>query len=146
MANEVINGTGVLHGITNDGTAITMSGYATFLLESLKGAHKFNLDSVIDAQKFDAALIATNGRLEVTITWTPSGATRAAAAATIVTLSPLAKVTLAHFKVAAMNGDWVYTGDESIDLTNSGPAKMSIPIRKYDDATQNTSLTTTVSG
>lgn len=146
MASEVINGTGLLHGITNDGTAISMLGYATFILESLKGSHKFNLDAVIDERKFDAALIATNGNLELTVSWTPTGATRAAAAATIVTLTPLAKVTLGHFKVAALNGDWIYIGNESIDLTSSGPAKMSIPIRKYDDSTQNTSLTTTVSG
>jgi hypothetical protein len=77
MANEVINGTGVVHGITNSGSAITMLGFATFLLESLKGSHKFNLDAVIDAQKFDASLIATNGYMETTVTWTPSGATRA---------------------------------------------------------------------
>jgi hypothetical protein len=43
-------------------------------------------------------------------------------------------VTLANFKIAVYNGDWVYVGDESIEVSNSGPAKMSLKIRKYDDS------------
>jgi len=146
MAAEVINGKGVVHGITNDGTAISMTGYATFILESVKGSHKWQLDEVKDEIKFDASLIGTNPYVETTIAWKPSGATRAAAATTAVFLAPLAKVTLAHLKVGAFNGDWVYVGDESIDLSNAAVAGMSIKIRKYDDATQNTSLTTIVNG
>ena len=145
MATEVQNGTGILYGITNDSNPITILGYATFILDSAKAAHKFDLDSVKDQLHFDASLIATNGRLEIDITWTPSGATRATAAATAVFLTPLAKVTLAHFKVAAFNGDWIYIGDEAIDLSQQ-VAKMTIKIRKYDDSAQNTSLTTLVSG
>lgn len=145
MPNEVQTGTGILFGISNTGAAITMTGYASFILDSSKAGHKFKLDAVEDELGFDKSLIATNAHLEQDITWNPSGATRAAAAATAVILNPLAKVTLANFKVAAFNGDWVYVGDESIDLSH-GNAKMSLKIRKYDDAAQNTSLTTTVSG
>jgi len=145
MASEVQNGKGILFGITNSGSAITMTGYATFILDTAKGNHKFKLTAIEDENEFDAALIATNSHLEIDITWTPSGATRAAAATTAVFLNPLAKVTLANFKVSAFNGDWVYVGDEAIDLSH-GAAKMSLKIRKYDDSTQNTSLTTTVVG
>lgn len=145
MANEVQTGTGILFGISNNGSAITMEGYASFIMDSAKAGHKFKLDAVEDEQAFDKALIATNSHLELDITWTPSGATRAAAAGTAVILDPLSKVTLGNFKVDAFNGDWVYVGDESIDLSH-GNAKMSLKVRKYDDATQNASLTTTVSG
>jgi hypothetical protein len=145
MANEVQNGTGLIHGIANNGSAITLEGYATFLLETAKAGHKFKLDSIEDELGFDATLIATNGHVETTINWTPSGATRAAAAATAAFLTPLATVTLANFKVAAFNGDWIYVGDQSIDLSH-GVGKMSLKLRKYDDSTQNTSLTTTVTG
>jgi hypothetical protein len=145
MASEVQNGTGILHGIGDNGSGITMSGYATFILESAKGGHKFKLEPIEDEMGFDAALIATNAHVEMDITWTPSGASRAAAATTAVFLTPLAKVTLANFKVEAFNGDWVYVGDQSIDLSH-GNAKMSLKVRKYDDSTQNASLTTTVSG
>lgn len=145
MPNEVQTGTGILHGIGNNGSAITMTGYATFTLETSKAQHKFKLEAVEDELGFDRALIATNANIEVDITWTPSGATRAAAAATAAFLDPLATVTLANFKVAEFNGTWVYIGDSSIDLSHK-QAKMMLKIRKYDDATQNTSLTTTVVG
>ncbi len=145
MPAEVQTGTAVLHGITNDGSAITIDGYATFILDSAKGGHKFKLDAVEDETGFDKALVATNAFVEMDITWMPSGATRAAAAATAAFLTPLASVTMDNFKVTAFNGDWIYVGDQSIDLSH-GVAKMSLKLRKYDDTDQNTSLTTTVVG
>jgi hypothetical protein len=145
MPAEIQTGKGIVYGITNSGSAITMTGYATFILDSVKGSHKFDLDEVKDETKYDVSLIAVNGRLEITVSWKPSGATRAAAATTAVVIAPLAKVTLANFKIAAYNGDWVYIGDEELGV-EQGPATMSLKLRKYDDATQNTSLTTTVSG
>lgn len=146
MAAEVQKGTGILFGIANNGTAITMSGYASFTLDAAKAQHKFKLEEVQDELGFDKALIATNGHVELDITWVPSGATRAAAANASVFLTPLSKVSLNNFKAAAFNGDYVYIGDQSIDLSHGGPGKMSLKIRKYDDSYQNASLTTTVSG
>lgn len=145
MASDVQTGKGTLYGISNSGSAITMTGFASFTLEGAKGGHKFKLDALQDENNFDAALIATNAHVEVDLTWAPTAATRAAAASTAVFLTPLSKVTLANFKVAAFNGDWIYVGDQSIDLSK-GFAKISLKVRKYDDATQNASLTTTVSG
>lgn len=144
---EIQVGTAILHGINNSGSAITMLGYATFVLDSVKGQHKFGIDAITDEKGFDVSLIAKNAHVETDINWMPSGATRAAAATTTVFLSPLAKVTLANFKVAAFNGDWIYFGDETIDLSAGNPGKMSLKIRKYDDSTQNAALTATpVSG
>jgi hypothetical protein len=145
MPAEIQTGKAVVFGITNNGGAITMTGYATFILDSVKGSHKFELDDVKDENKYDVSLIATNGRLEISVTWKPSGATRAAAATTAVIIAPLTKVTLSNFKVAAYNGDWVYIGDEELTVEQA-PASMSLKLRKYDDATQNASLTTTVVG
>lgn len=121
-----------------------MTGYATFILDTTKGDHKFELDAIKDELNFDKALVATNAHIETTITWTPSGATKAAAEATAAFLTPLAKVTLAGFAVSAFNGDWVYVGDSSIDLSKK-QGKMTLKIRKYADSTQNSSLTTTAS-
>lgn len=145
MPDDIQSGSAILNGITNNGSAITMSGYATFILETAKGNHKFKLEAVEDEIGFDRALIATNPHVEVDINWTPSGATRAAAVDTAVFLEPLAKVTLANFAVDAFNGDWVYIGDQSIDLSHK-QGKMSLKIRKYSDEDQNASLTTTVVG
>lgn len=145
MASEVQNGRGILFGITNSGSPITMEGYATFTLDAVKGAHKFKLDAIEDENAFDAALIATNTHIELDITWVPSGATRLAAAATAVFLQPLARVSLSNFAVGDFNGDWIYVGDQSIDLSH-GAAKMSLKVRKYSDTTQNANLSNTVSG
>jgi hypothetical protein len=144
MPTEVQNGSATLHGIRNDGSAITIEGYATFLLDSAKLGHKFKLDAVEDELGFDASLIATNAHKEVDLTFVPKGADRDAAEAVAAILSPLSKVELDNFAVAAFNGDWIYVGDASIDLSR-GPGKVGLKVRKYDDATQNTSLTTTVS-
>jgi hypothetical protein len=145
MASEVQNGKGILFGITNTGSPITLTGYASFILDTAKGAHKFKLTAIEDENEFDAALIATNAHLELDITWTPSGATRTAAAATATFLDPLSKVTLSGFRVTDFNGDWVYVGDQSIDLSHAA-AKMTLKVRKYADTTQNSSLTNTVTG
>jgi len=144
MGEAVQTGTAIVTGIDNNGTAITIEGYATFLLETAKANHKFELDAVKDENNFDASLIATNGHVEVDLTWTPSGASLAAAAATAVFLPPLSRVTLDNFKVDTFNADWIYIGDSSIDLSHK-QGKMSLKIRKYDDDDQNTSLSTTVS-
>jgi hypothetical protein len=145
MPAELQTGKGLLYGITNSGAIITMLGFATFILDAVKGAHKFKLEAIEDELNADVSLIATNPHVEIDVTWTPSGASRAAAAATAVFLTPLTKVTLANFKVAAFNGDWIYVGDESIDLSHAA-GKLSLKLRKYDDPTQNASLTTTVNG
>ena len=145
MPAEVQTGKAVLYGISNDGTQISIPGFATFILDMVKGGHKFKLTAIEDENDADAALIATNAHLEIDITFTAAGATRAAAAATAVFLTPLSSLALNHFKVSAFNGTWIYVGDESIDLSH-GVAKISLKVRKYDDSTQNTSLAATVSG
>lgn len=145
MAQEIQTGKAVIYGITNSGTAITLSGFASFILDTTKAQHKFKLTDIQDESDFDTAAIAVNSHIEVDITWTPSGATRAAAIATAVFLPPLTKVTLADFAVDVFNGDYQYRGDGAIDLSHAA-AKMTLKIRKYDDTEQNASLTTVVNG
>lgn len=143
---EIQTGKAVLFGITDNGTDFTISGYATLVMQGFKPTHKFDLTEIKDATNHDVSLQAANGRVEATLEFVPSGATRAAAKAVAVFLTPLAKVTTANFNVAALNGDWIYVGDEQMDFSGGGAAKITLPVRKYDNATQNASLTTTVSG
>ena len=145
MAQEVQNGKCVLYGISNSGSPITITGYASFILESAKVGRKYEMEVVKDENNFDTALIWTNGLDEVDVPFVVSGATRDAAAAIAVFLSPGAKVTMANFKASVCNGDWLNLGDQSLDLTQKGPAKMTLKLRRYVDADQNDSLTTTVS-
>jgi hypothetical protein len=143
MATEVQNGDAVLFGMRNDGTAITIEGYATFLLDGAKLTHKVENEFVKDELGYDASVISTNAYREIDLTFVPSGATRDAAETVATIPTPLAKVTLTHFALDDYNGDWVYMGDAAIDLGH-GVGKMTLKLRQYDDETQNASMTTTV--
>jgi hypothetical protein len=144
MPTEVQNGLCQIHGIRNDGSAITIEGYASFLLDTAKATHKFKLTEGEDENGFDANLTATNPFVETEIAFRPAGADRDAAEAVGAFLEPLAKVAMAHFAIAELNGDWIYTGDGSIDLSHA-TGTMSLKVRKYKDAAQNASLVQTVS-
>ena len=102
------------------------------------------MTAIEDENDFDAALVATNAHYETTLNWTPSGATRAAAIDTVVVPAPLQKIVTAHFAVDLLNGDWIYVGDATVNLSHTA-GKMSLKVRKYADDDQNDSLTTTVS-
>lgn len=142
MAAEVQVGTAVIAGITNSGSAITITGFATFLFDTAQAQHHFDVRDTKDATAYDVNLAASNEYLEVTLDFEPSGATRAAAAAVFVMPSPLAAITLANFKIAMFNGAYVYMGDARVDLSKQQNGKISgLKIRKYADSTQNTSLT-----
>jgi len=146
MATEVQNGLAVVHGIRNDGSPITISAYASFILETVKAAHKFKLEAVEDEVGFDRSLIATNAHVELDITLTPAGATRALADASIADfLEPLSLIQTSHFSLDFLNDSWIYVGDQAIDLSHK-QAKVTLKVRKYQDKDQNTSLSTTVVG
>lgn len=44
MAAEIIAGLAVIHGIQNNGSAITLTGYATFVIDSLAFKHEFKIE------------------------------------------------------------------------------------------------------
>jgi hypothetical protein len=156
MAAEIINGQATLIGVQNNGSAITLTGYATFLLDKVDGDHNFHIIEGKDAIGFDASLAALNEYFEITIDFTPSGATRAAAAAIPVVPIPLAAVVLANLKTNGtfgssalnlFNGTYVYVGGVKISQQSAQAAKLSgLKLRQYANSAQNTLLTTTVSG
>lgn len=158
MANpvEVINGQAMLIGVQNNGTAITLTGYATFLLDRAEGDHNFHVIEGKDAIGFDASLAAINEYFEITIDFTPSGATRAAAALIPTVPIPLAAVTIANCKTTGtfgsstlqlFNGTYVYMGGVKISQQSAQAAKISgLKLRMYANSTQNSLLTTTVVG
>lgn len=143
MPLEVQNGLALVHGIRNNGSPITITGFASFLIDTLKGQHKFKVTEGEDENGFDANLTATNPYVEIDITFKPAGATRDDAEDVAAFILPLAKVTIANVKIAEFNGDYVYIEGGSIDLSHSH-GTMGLKLRKYKDETQNASLTTTV--
>jgi hypothetical protein len=146
MATEVQKGRGVLFGIPNNGSAITMEGIATFTLESAKLNRKYKTEMVEDENGFDVASISTNTFDELDITWTPTGATRAAAAATVEMLDPQVTMALSNFAISGINGDWIVVDGQSLDMGGGKPGKSQLKLRKYVDEDQNTLMTTTVTG
>lgn len=156
MAAEIITGLATLNGIQNNGSAITMTGYATFIMDRLSGRHNFDIRDTKSEIGFDASSTATNENFEITVDITIAGATRAAAAALAKVPSPLSKITLANCKVQTtfgssavklFDGDYQYRGGASIDMSKDSEVKLTgLMLRKYADSTQNTSMTTVVSG
>jgi hypothetical protein len=143
MPTEVQNGRATLYGIRSNGTAITIEGYASFLIDSSKIGHKFKVQETEDELGFDASLAASNAHFEHDVTIIPTGADRDAAEEGAVFLAPLAKVTLANFALDFLNDDWIYIEGGSIDLSHS-TGKLQIKLRKYADEDQNASLTQTI--
>ncbi len=143
MASEIQKGRAVLYGITNNGTPVTLGGYAS-IISDVKVGHKWETDVTKDQNNFDANLTATNAHMEIDCTWTPSGATRSEINGTEF-LEPHALVVLSGFTLTMLNGNWIYWADGSLDLSKK-EGKMSMKLRKYADEAQNTSLSTTVSG
>ncbi len=139
---DVQTGLGIVYGI--QGT-ITMTGVASFTLESAKATHNFEVDDMKDGTNFTFSTVAVDPSIELEVQWTPSGATRAAAHATTVFLDPLTKVTLAGFTATQFNGDYQYRSGGSIDLSKK-EGKMSFKLKRWTDGTQNGLLTTTVTG
>lgn len=153
MASEIQTGIATIWGITASGAAISMTGYASFLLDSVDAAHNGTIEDIKDAVGFDASTVFANGHTDLDITWTPTGATRAAIATSMASMVgssnavfvlPLSQVALANFKLTAFNGNYQYRGTATLKLMQ-GTGKMTMKIRSYDDATQNSSMVTTVS-
>ena len=151
MPAEVLTGIAALNGIQNNGSAITLKGYATFVIQKLASTHNFDIADLKDERGFDVAAKATNTYKEIDADFTPASTTRALTASFIDTLTaaltPLCSVAIANCKVTSFNGTYQYRGGGIVTQDASGDVKVTgMKLRKYDDATQNTSLTTVVVG
>ncbi len=153
MPIEVQTGRGVVFGIANSGSPVTIAGAVTFILDTVKGAHEFDIHDIKDENNFDVTAIATNEFVELDAVWTPAappgGSITDAYDAlaqdtnTGIFLNPLARVDTANFRIPFLNGKWQYRGKATLDLSHLA-GKQSLKLRKYADATQNDSLTTVV--
>lgn len=130
-----------LYGITNDGTAIAITGAASFELDSddvaLTWDEKANKDTTGNVQNF----VQTNFKYERTIKITPSGATRTQAAAVSDAVLALGTLVVTHYKVAAFNGSWRVKPGTKISLKMDDNASIDISAEKYVNASQNAALT-----
>ena len=160
MIPEILVGQGVIHGIQNDGVALSLGPvYGTFVLNKITGSHVWELKTLKDETDFTAALAAVDEASEVEIDFTVSsgvGGTRTAAAATAIFAAPLAVFTLTGNKLQGtfqtstgklFDGNFVYLGGAKIDIGQNDFVKITgIKLKKWANTAQNASLTTTVVG
>lgn len=130
-----------LWGITNDGTAIAITGIATFETDSDEVTQTWDETAKKDGTGHTRTYIQTNFRKERSITFDPTGATRAAAAAIADAVLALANLVISHYKVAAMNGTYRIKPGTKLSLKQGDNASISITGEKFDNATQNSDLT-----
>lgn len=153
MAQVIINGQAVIHGIPNSGSAITISGFATFQLDKAELEHMVKSYETVDSQGNDASLTFFNEHAECTIDFTPSASSQAGAAAIPVFPAPGSAVTIANCKAAAEfasssiailnSAYWIYMGGARLSQTATGAAKYTgLKLRIYANAAQAQSLAT----
>jgi hypothetical protein len=136
-----IGGIAYLYGILNDGTPISMTGVAGFELDSDEVTFTWDEKNNKDTQGNTQNIVQTNFRSERSIKFSPSGATRAAAAAVPDAVIALANLVVAHHKIAAFNGTWRIKPGTKIGLKMDDNSSMDLQAEKYANAAQNSALT-----
>ena len=143
IPEQQIGAIAYLYGITNNGTAISMTGLASFELDSddlsLTWKEKEKTDTTGNTQN----ITAVNFKYERSVKFNPSGATRAAAAAVCDAALTLTSLVVANYKVAAFNGAWRIKPGTKISLKADDDAAIDISCEKYVNANQNAALTGT---
>jgi hypothetical protein len=141
IAETQIGAVAYLYGITNDGTNIAITGLATFELDSDEISYTWSEKENKDATGNTRNLVQTNFKSDRTITFTPAGADRVAAAAIADAAIALQNLVVTHYKVAAFNGTYRIKPGTKISLKMDDNASITINAEKYANSTQNGNLT-----
>ena len=134
-----------LFGITNNGTAISITGLASFETESddltSTWTEKENKDTTGNVQN----ITQTNFKYDRSLKFNPSGTSRAQAAAIADSgaggVLALQNLVVANYKVAAFNGTWRIKPGTKVNLKMDDNASIDLSVEKYLNASQNTALT-----
>ena len=156
IAEQQVGAVAYLFGITNNGTAISISGLVSFELDSddltLTWKEKENTDTTGNVQN----ITQTNFKYERSIKFAPSGSSRANAAAvaeyavadsggSFVPLQMIS-ITVANYQVAAFNGLWRIKPGTKVNIKMDDNATVDLSCERYANATQNTNLNTVIVG
>ena len=156
MAANVIVGDAVIHGIPTNGSALTLTGYASFLMDKAEAEQMFESYFTKDSQGNDAGGTAWNEHADIVVDFIVTGSTRAAAANNVLFPSPFAVMSMANFQVNGIfnstgtyffNATFLYVGGARISLSNVVAGKLTgLKMRTWANSTQNTLMTTLVVG
>ena len=111
------------------------------LAQTGKMSANFEEETVKDAHGFDVSWIARNLHYLNDFAFKLVGDTQSHAISGGVFIAPFATVTLSGFDLAAFNGTYQNVSGQDIDLANTKVGDMSVKLRRYDDAAQNTLAT-----
>ena len=156
IAEVQLGAVAYVFGITNNGTGITISGLASFELDSddltLTWKEKENTDTTGNVQN----ITQTNFKYERTIKFSPSGTTRANAAAVaeyaisdnngVFVSLQMVSITVANYKIGAFNGLWRVKPGTKVNLKMDDNCTVDLACERYANVTQNTNLNTVIAG
>ncbi len=143
MANT-FRGKAQISGVS--GTVTVAAAAWSLLKESVKLTNTFEEDIIKDETGNDAAWRASNERDEgdigLRLVDTGSPSSQANIETFCAALTPYATITLSGFKPARFNGTFQNASGADSTLSNTTAGSMSLKLRKYTDATQQTLSTT----
>ena len=145
IGEQQVGAIAYLFGITTNGTPISITGLASFELDSdeitMTWKEKENTDTTGNVQN----ITQTNFKYERSIKFNPSGATRAAAALIADSqgggVLNLINLVVANYKVQAFNGTWRIKPGTKVNLKMDDNASIDISAEKYISTAQNAALT-----
>lgn len=138
MAAVVFRGKAALEGIVGTFDVILYP-----VAQTGKLTQNFEEEIVKDVHGFDAAWLARNEHHMFDVGMKLLGPTATNAAAGAAFLAPFATVTLSGFTAGLFNAAYQLVSGGDIDLGNTKVGDINFKLRKYADATQNTSAVTT---
>ena len=127
-------------------TAGALDALAGITLNSVKGKHNWENQSIKDFGGFDYGWDARNGHIIITLDFELTAPSQALAIQNGAFLLELAQVNLTGFDLGWLNatgvngyytGAWCYYEGGDINLSNTKNGMGTIALRKYKDPTQN---------
>lgn len=148
-------GPGSTANVGPDPTGTTINGYGACFLDAVPLVYSSDMSEQIGVNGATAALIWTNERIEISLTFRPAASTsQANADAKSVIIRNGSKVELTGFTPVKMDtsedatggigiieilnttpGDaatsWITVGDTQLTISNAAPAEVQLTLRKY---------------
>jgi hypothetical protein len=127
-------------------TAGALDAYPNIAIQSVKGKHNWENQSVKDFGGFEEGWDARNAHIIITVEFELTGTSQAAAITNGAFLLELAQVNISGADLPWLNatgvngyftGAWCYHEGGDINLSNTKSGSFTCMLRKYKDPTQN---------
>ena len=148
MADTRITQKGIakVQTVGSNGTASPLDAYPSVSIQTVKGKHNWENQSVKDFGGFDVGWDARNAHIIITAEFELTGASQALAITNGSFLLELGEVNISGMDLPWLNaagvggfftGPWCYHEGGDINLSNTKCGSFTLMLRKYKDPTQN---------